>query len=401
MILLYDSGVLATEQTILPESSSATSDYVLNGIPWNTLGTGTLRLKITADLKFVSGENHFDVLLGDPGYFDINDSPYQPPTGMKNGTAITTSYATFVLIDQASSNAYIDLPGTGNPQSLYFHAPRTSGGGFAGSTYKIKNIRVTVEGDAPAPPPSVGGGGKKGLYEKWLPGQGPEWLLGVNGQALKAALGSELDYQEWRLLQGLLAPFPTKGSVDGAGAYGLPSDDALDQIGVDRKLRRGPAESSSAYAARLLDAWTAWTFAGSHYGVLRNLQIAGYADMKVVQQNGRYAYLSGTAGTLADLTFGTLMPCTTRAGRPGWSFDWHDDFYSQFGLLFTTDHANLSTASGQAILSEIVREWKPAKALYVGAVVITAGVVWGWPTTMKWGDAGLTWGGNTTRVIDP
>jgi hypothetical protein len=199
----------------------------------------------------------------------------------------------------------------------------------------------------------------------------------------------------------LRARFPTKGSKDKVtGRIGPAPDDALDQIGIDRKLRRGPSETSANYAARLQNAWDAWTFAGSHYGVLRALQIAGYEDMLVVQQNGRYASLTGTAGDLSDLSFGTLMTCATRGTLPGWTFDWHDEFYSQFAVLFTADHANLSTPGGQAILSEIVRDWKPAKAFYVGAFVITAGRTLGWPTGRTLGtDPDL--GGNTICFISP
>jgi hypothetical protein len=147
--------------------------------------------------------------------------------------------------------------------------------------------------------------------------------------------------------------------------------------------------------------WDAWEFAGSHYGLLRALQVAGYATMKVIQQNGRYAYLSASAGDITDLSFGTLMACPDRTGSPpGVTLSPRNDFYSEFVLLFTTDAANLSSASGQAILNNIVRVWKPSKAFYLGASVITAGVVWGWPTTMNWGDVGRKWGGNTSYFID-
>lgn len=239
------------------------------------------------------------------------------------------------------------------------------------------------------------------LYETWLPTQGPDWLMGTNGQALKGALGAELDYQEGRLLAGLRARFPVKGGIDkDTGAVISAPDDALDQIGIDRKLRRGPGEAADAYAARLQDAWEAWTFAGAHYGVLRALQIAGYASMRLVQQNGRYTYLSGTAGDITDLRFGTLMTCATRGHRAGWTFGPRDDFYSQFALVFPVDAANLSSESGQAILNSIVKDWKPAKAFYVGAFVIVSGRTLGWPTGRTLGtDPNL--GGNTIRFISP
>lgn len=237
-----------------------------------------------------------------------------------------------------------------------------------------------------------------GRYATYLPTQGAPWLQQTNGQALSGALGSELDTQLDRLRQGLLARFPVKGNVQ-AGVYGLPSDDALDQIGADRQLPRGSGESSAAYAARLLAAWDAWEFAGTHYGVLRALQVAGYANMVIVQDNGRWAKLVGSAGDITDLTFGTLMACVTRpSSHAGWTFDGRIDFYSRFGIVFTADAANLSSTAGQLTLNAIVNLWRPAKAQYVASYVILAGRLLGWPTGRTLGtDPNL--GTNSVRVI--
>lgn len=401
MATLYDH-TFVPEQTVLPEAGeTGPGDYVLDGIPFDTFGTGTLRLTIDVDIKYVSGENNLVVGVAAPGSLDIGDASAIFDSFMQTASNPTGTYATYTLVKEFGTQAYVDFTGPGAAQSIYFHAPRTFLGGFAGTTYKIQNIHVVVE--------SLGGGGGDGVkaspgpYETWLPGQGPDWLMGPNGQALKAALGAELDYHEDRVRWGVRARFPTKGSADKAtGGIGPAPDDALAQIGFDRMLRRGPGELSGAYAARLQNAWDAWAFAGSHYGLLRALQIAGYADMKVVQQNGRYAYLSGTAGDLSDLSFGSLMTCATRAWLPGWTFDWRDEFYSQFGLVFTSYAENISESneSGQAILNEIVREWKPAKAYYAGAWVIRSGMLLGWPTERTLGtDPNL--GGNDTYCIKP
>jgi|GEM_PF-5388316 len=237
-------------------------------------------------------------------------------------------------------------------------------------------------------------------YASWLPKQAPPPLAGPNGSALLQRLGEMFDEQRDRLLQGTLARFPAKGSVDGNGVYGTPPSDALDAMGEDRGLPRGPSETDIAYATRLQAAWASWDYAGSHYGVLRALQIAGYSNMVIVQDNGRYSQLTGSAGTIADLAFGTLMTCVDRPGAtPGWMFDpLRGVFYSQFGIVFTADAANLQTPAGQAVLTGTVNDWKPAKANYVGAwVILSGGGVLGWPIGQTLGSGTL--GGDQTRVI--
>jgi hypothetical protein len=240
-------------------------------------------------------------------------------------------------------------------------------------------------------------------YATWLQTQGPSWILDTVGKALAKTAGAQYDAQSDRILQGVLKRFPTAGQLDtdpASPTFGrliVGPSDALDEIGADRGLRRGPGESNAAYAVRLLGAWDFHMFAGSHYGILRSLVIAGYVDPIIVQDNGRWSRLTGSAGTIADITFGTLMNCADR-GRPGWMFDTRMDFYSRFGIIFETDASNLQTASGQAVLKEIVDEWGPGKATFVGTWVILAGRLLGWPVGRTLGtDPNL--GGNSVRFI--
>lgn len=242
-----------------------------------------------------------------------------------------------------------------------------------------------------------------GKYSGWLPTAGaptrPAWLMNTNGQALGKQTAGVLDDLDNRLLQGMLARFPTKGSLQADGTFGPPPSDALDEQAADRNLRRGPAEADATLAVRVQSAWDMWPYAGSHYAILRQLQIAGYSAMEVVQDNGRYAYLSGTAGDLTDLTFGPLMTCVDRSGIPGWTFDARAGaYFSQFGLLFTADATNLQTAGGQAILNSIIDAWGPGDAVYIGAWVILTGRLLGWPTTRTLGSGG-TLGGASHRFI--
>ncbi len=261
-------------------------------------------------------------------------------------------------------------------------------------------------------------------YTNWLPKQLPGGFSRTQFIALMKSTGQLLDAQEDLLRQAVLAGFPTKGALDlinfpANPQYALAPSDALDAIGSDRGLPRAAVETPAdnggtndqAYAARLLGAWEAWKYGGSHYGLLRALALAGYTDMVIVQQNGRDAQLTGSSGTVADLSLGTLMTCADRLNPPwltvppGWMFDGGPQtFWAKFGIVFTADASNLqpngdgSISPGQAALLNVAKGWKPSEMIYDGAYVILAGITLGWPTGRTLGtDPNL--GGNSVRII--
>jgi len=254
-------------------------------------------------------------------------------------------------------------------------------------------------------------------YNSWTPKQAPPPLAGPNGAAFFQRLGEMFDEQADRLRQGVLARNTTQGSVDANGIYGTPPSDALDAMGSDRGLPRGPAEviaggdspstiasKDAAYAARLQAAWDTWDYAGSHYGVLKALQIAGFTSPSgiIVQDNGRYSQITGSGGTVADLTIGALAACVNRGGAAGWTFDFRTDFYAQFGLVYTSMPSLLNTASGQSLHNSIVNRWRPANKNFIGTYVIASGRIWGFaaspPTLPTWGTG--NWGGSNYMWTD-
>jgi hypothetical protein len=246
-------------------------------------------------------------------------------------------------------------------------------------------------------------------FADWLRKQTPTWFRNTNGDALWKQTGAMLDKQTDLLLQGVLSRFPTKGSLDNVTdpvnpAYALPADDALTAQGFDRQLPRGPGETSAAYSARLQAAWDAWHYGGSHWGVLQALRLAGFTGPTayVVQDNGRFVRLTGSAGLPADMTFGTLSVCAD-SGRPGWVFDTRRDFFSRFALVYTSMPAGagaLNTSAGQSAQNTIVRAWKPSEAIFAGTYVITGARIWGFsaspPALPTWGTG--NWGGSSTFI---
>jgi hypothetical protein len=106
------------------------------------------------------------------------------------------------------------------------------------------------------------------------------------GAAINMAFASQLDYAADRLRMALKAKFP-----------GLAPPDALTQIGAERGMPQGQSESNAAYAARLLDAWNAWPWAGTAFGLLRAFYSTGYTNVVIGQPNGGQVFTLDQGGT--------------------------------------------------------------------------------------------------------
>lgn len=283
-------------------------------------------------------------------------------------------------------------------------------------------------------------------YKDHYPQLAPPPLNGPNGKKYFQGIGTWLDNERSRLLQGVLARFPGKILRDPTRLDSNPSDpneyapaDALDQIGEDRLIPRGGAasgtpETDTAYAARLLDAWKIWGGddtpvtgkggpAGSHLGILNALKAAGFptgsTGATIVQYNGTYSQLDGSG----NLVFGDLMQCIHRADLTGaltsprgWMFDALDSqirtgetsgpaHWASFGVVFPADVSGLDNTYGNAkksVLNETVRRWRPAKAWYRGAwVVVGSAKPLGWPVPSRTLVTEPALGTGTVRFIDP
>lgn len=227
-------------------------------------------------------------------------------------------------------------------------------------------------------------------------GTGPGWLQGDNGGLHSSTLGDEKSHQLDLNRQAVLADIPGQAPPDG-----------LALIGADRVLPRAvgnafgspAAESDADYAERLRVCWDrsdGHRFRGTHQGMLFALARAGFptglaVGAVIIQRTKRYSYLSDTVA--GQVVFGV---------HNGWTFN-HEGpaAFNQFGIMFGANIADLSDGTQKALtLNKIVRDWKPAKARYMGAKVVVSGAVWGWPIGITWGQVGLTWGG-VTRFIAP
>ncbi len=240
-------------------------------------------------------------------------------------------------------------------------------------------------------------------YSDALPKLPPPPFQGPWGLKYFGAVGGQMDAIIARFRAATFARLPDAD---------IGATDALNAIGRARKLPRGDGETDPAYADRLLGAWDLWGGdnaplvgvgggAGSHLGLLNAIKAAGIptgpTGATIVQQNGRYAQLD-VGGALV---LGDLMDCVNRQTldgstltRPGWMVDGRDNFYSVFGIVFPAP-----ASFDAALLNAAVNQWRPSKALYIGAWIIGTGTLLGWPTTGRTLGTEPALGGNVTTFV--
>lgn len=131
-------------------------------------------------------------------------------------------------------------------------------------------------------------------------------------------------------------------------------DDALESIGWERSIERGPTETSDQYRARLHGAWEAWEWGGTRTGIQSQLEAYG------------------------------LEPVIIEARE----FDASDPNWSRFWVVLPIgghSYSGTVSASEQETLRRIIRKWKDAHTVCAEIVVMMTGRLYGYP------DDGLTY----------
>ena len=259
-----------------------------------------------------------------------------------------------------------------------------------------------------------------GFYESWFrsPGLGPNWMHDPVGDAYWGSVGKMFDDQVARAKAALRVRFP-----DDAAAAG--DVDALEQQAHDRMLPRGGSspgandESLTVWAARLKAAWDTWEWDGSAKGLLLELQTQGFpmgvstTGTSIFNHIGRRYCLDNLGNLVVTRPCGNCVNRTDKTGTvpmvllDGFTLDARDQFYSCFCIVFLQDIPSLTNDAGnveKAVLNQTVNRWRQGGARYMGAAVVpqeNSAKVWGWPSTVRWGDTGLKWGANGARFIDP
>ena len=207
-------------------------------------------------------------------------------------------------------------------------------------------------------------------YVEWLTGLPIPWLTNTNGLNEFRAYGSVIDGEVSLLIDAGKARFPDYAATD-----------SLNQIGHDRLLIRGPAESDANYATRLQFAWDDWARAGTALELLVQLYWTGFEGAVIAQQNGQVFYLSGNpvAGqdptsllTVATPTSINYLTSATKplqpvvpAGSKWWTIDQSTEFGSKYEILLPISSTWLityGTATFSASLSATLTWNKPLEA---------------------------------------
>lgn len=222
-------------------------------------------------------------------------------------------------------------------------------------------------------------------YRDWRRSLVPTTHQRPTGQAFQGALGDVEDSFIDRAKQAVKARFPL-----------LAPTAALDAIGVERQIPRGPGEQDAAYAARLVDSWNSWVWGGTPFGMLRAFWATGYTNVVLAQVRGGKQYTLDAGGNLLIGSNGSWTPAASNFVAPFWSV---------FDLIFTlplraewqSGGVPSATSSEADFVRSLIRTWKPGFSRVGRILVQTSGALWGVPSTRTWGTG--TWGGTYVQWV--
>jgi hypothetical protein len=228
------------------------------------------------------------------------------------------------------------------------------------------------------------------LYEVFQPAIQAPFEQGPYGLAWGNAFGEVKDQLMNEMMLSVMARFPTLAPLDAIGA-----------IAAERGLFQGQfgtPETTAHFIARLLNAWGAWTIGGTYWGLLAQLNGAGYnqtgtgngSSAYIIAANG-YIYGPGDTVTVPDPIHGI-------AGTPPSSTSLND--------YFTNGGASTSNewigSHAYALNSLVTPTTQPGTWFIAIVPGTTSGTQPNWASFAFAGgqatDGGVTWlyGGNYT-----
>jgi hypothetical protein len=157
------------------------------------------------------------------------------------------------------------------------------------------------------------------LFEVFQPASQAPFQQGPYGAAWGAAFGEVKDQLMAAMKLGVMARLPNFAPID-----------ALGDLSRERQIFQGPTESTADFIAALLNAWGEWTIGGTYWGVLAQLNAAGYTGAYIAASNG-YIYgpssevtapdpINGIAGTPPSYTRIPPWYAASTAVYPPWNF---------------------------------------------------------------------------------
>lgn len=210
-----------------------------------------------------------------------------------------------------------------------------------------------------------------GNYADHTPALQPPWLRDPRGMdALHSGKGDTKDSIVERMKDAVCSRFPLKAPSDG-----------LNNLGQERNIPRGGAESDASYATRLVAAWTSWQKAGTGEGVVRALVDAGYPNALVAQQRSMWFQIDGS---------GALV-MTARPAEE-WRIDGNAALWNRFVVVLPAPFPFVGAVPADGSLeasrvASIILSWKPALSVCSGIAVLANST----DITWDYYPAGATW----------
>ena len=214
-----------------------------------------------------------------------------------------------------------------------------------------------------------------------------DWIL----QALPAWAQGPWGTKWWQTVGGVfdLLKVAAKDAVKARWPMSAP-DDAVETIGRERMIDRGPSESLNSHRSRVDAAWTTWVWAGTETGVWAGLVALGLPLVSVLEDFEWSAWDDHSYWSRFWVVIGPNAL-------------WTIDYWAGDGTLWGgADDTWGSTASPDQIriVRRVIRKWRAAHAIPVEAITVwVEGDIWGpaevWGADAGWGGAGTwvgTWG---------
>jgi Phage tail protein (Tail_P2_I) len=205
----------------------------------------------------------------------------------------------------------------------------------------------------------------------------PPWLAGQVGEGWASALGILKD--AW-VENAVLAVRQRNVKVC--------SPDALAYHGSDRALERLPGENVVAYRARLSNAWTLWTYAGTKTGILAAVQGLGLAGA-VVKENSDWAIAPSPGFSSGDEWWRFWVVVYP---PHAWSAPWTVGDGTLVGAKAIGLQGDLVALSA---LQRSVAKWKAAHTVLTNIIIVLSGALVGGGWNVG---AGTTIGGTAIYV---
>lgn len=164
-------------------------------------------------------------------------------------------------------------------------------------------------------------------------------------------------------------------------------DDALPHIGENVQLERYPLDTIDTYKARLAEAFTIWSQAGTRQGVLAALAASGFPGAQLIEDHEwdrqPKPYWSQFWIVFPDGTH-NVTPSTAAYGDPGLRYG--------NGVLYGVQGITGEEIEG---LRALAKKWKRAASILREMIFTDGGITYG--TGASYGEPGLTYGG--TQVV--